>query len=93
MSDESARPRGPLALIERAGNALPDPATLFMLGALGVMVLSHWAATAGWSVDKTIARDGELLQVAVTAKSLLTADGFYWAAALGGHGTGSGAVG
>ncbi len=82
MSPESDRglgARGPLALIERAGNALPDPATLFLLGALAVMALSHWAAVAGWSVEKTVARDGELVQVAVTAKSLLTADGTFWA--------------
>lgn len=80
----AARPRshegrGLLAAIERVGNALPDPATLFLLGALTVMAISALAAGAGWSVEKTVARDGELVRVAVTARSLLSADGVYWA--------------
>ncbi len=44
MADANASQRGVLAAIERIGNALPDPATLFMLGALGVMALSAVAA-------------------------------------------------
>ena len=80
VADESTRRRqGVLAAIERIGNALPDPATLFLLGALLVMGVSHWAALAGWSVEKTVARDGELLRVALGARSLLSADGLYWA--------------
>ena len=38
--------RGLLGAIERVGNALPDPATLFLLGALLVMALSALAAGA-----------------------------------------------
>jgi aminobenzoyl-glutamate transport protein len=40
--------------IERIGNALPHPATLFLIGALGVMALSQVAAVQGWTVEKTL---------------------------------------
>lgn len=46
------RKGGLLDAIERLGNLLPDPATLFLLGALLVMVLSHIGYTAGWMVKK-----------------------------------------
>ncbi len=65
--------------IERAGNALPDPATLFLGGALLVMALSHLAVMADWEVTKTVTRDGQQVQEIVRAKSLLTAGGAYWA--------------
>jgi aminobenzoyl-glutamate transport protein len=42
--------------IERMGNALPDPATLFLLGALTVMGLSQLAVALDWSVQKTVTR-------------------------------------
>ena len=42
--------------IERIGNALPDPATLFLLGAVAVLVLSQLAASLDWSVEKTVSR-------------------------------------
>lgn len=45
-----AKPRGFLGLIERIGNALPDPALLFFYGALLIMVVSHVAVMADWSV-------------------------------------------
>ncbi|NNL84517.1 MAG: AbgT family transporter [Myxococcales bacterium] len=38
--------------IERLGNALPDPITLFALGALGVMLVSDLAVRAEWTVYK-----------------------------------------
>ena len=38
-----------LAMVERAGNALPHPATLFLLMALGVIVVSGVASRAGLS--------------------------------------------
>ncbi len=38
-----------LAVVERTGNALPHPATLFALLALGVLVLSALGAWLGWS--------------------------------------------
>ncbi len=47
------RPRkGLLDAIERLGNMLPDPATLFLMGAVLVMVLSHIGERAGWVVEK-----------------------------------------
>jgi len=76
---ERDAPRGLLGAVERIGNALPDPATLFALGALAVMAVAGWAAAAGWTVEKTVAQDGQLATVALTAKSLLSADGAYWA--------------
>jgi len=36
------------------GNALPDPATLFALGAVAVMLLSHAALVLGVEVEKTV---------------------------------------
>jgi aminobenzoyl-glutamate transport protein len=65
--------------IERAGNALPDPATLFFAGAVLVMLLSHLAVAADWEVSKTVSRDGAQVIETVRARSLLTADGAYWA--------------
>lgn len=46
-----------LERIEKIGNALPDPATLFLLGALAVMGLSQLAVALDWSVEKTLTRD------------------------------------
>jgi len=50
------RQTGLLDKIERVGNALPDPTTLFLIGALLVMVLSQLAASLDWSVEKTVSR-------------------------------------
>lgn len=55
MSDSPTR-RGVLDWIEWAGNLLPDPATLFVLGAVVVVIMSQIAAVFGWSVEKTVAR-------------------------------------
>jgi len=71
-------PRGWLGAIERAGNALPDPATLFLLGALAVVALAHAAAVSGWSVEKTVSQDGALTSVTLGARTLLSADGAFW---------------
>ncbi len=48
---------GWLDRLERAGNALPDPATLFLLGALAVAALSQVAANSGWTVERTVQRE------------------------------------
>ncbi len=48
---------GLLDAIERVGNALPDPTTLFLLGALLVLVMSQLAATFEWTVEKTVSRE------------------------------------
>lgn len=56
----SAQKRGFLDFIERSGNKLPDAATLFLIGTLVVMGISHWATRsnggAGWVVEKAIPR-------------------------------------
>ncbi|MCP5060787.1 MAG: AbgT family transporter [bacterium] len=100
--------------IERVGNALPDPATLFVIGAFLVMGASQLAVTMEWQVEKTITRDvsvpmldatgasvvdpvsgnplmvpaldpatgetrREKVSVPVRPRSLLDADGLYWA--------------
>ena len=46
-----------LDAIERIGNALPDPATLFVIGAVLVMLLSQVAASLDWTVEKTVSRE------------------------------------
>jgi aminobenzoyl-glutamate transport protein len=80
--------RGWLDRIERLGNALPDPTTLFLIGAVAVVLLSALAAGLDWSVEKTLSRElidphsgearRELVTVPVRAVSLLSADGVYW---------------
>lgn len=58
---------GILGIIERIGNALPDPAILFVLGAALVVLLSAAASWSGWSVlpqrlapvTETVMVDGE----------------------------------
>jgi len=65
--------RGVLGLIERVGNRLPDPATLFVIGCILVAVGSAVAAWYGWTVQDP-ARPGET----ITARSLLTSDGIRW---------------
>jgi len=60
-----------LALVERAGNALPHPATLFLIAALGVVLLSALVASLGISV--THPGTGR----PVTPVSLLTIEGLH----------------
>jgi len=43
--------------IERLGNRLPDPTTLFLVGALAVMVLSQVAVSLEWEVRRTISQE------------------------------------
>lgn len=71
------RARGWLARIERLGNALPDPMTLFALGAALVFVGSWFAARGGWSAE-LLKTDGS--QETTVARNLLSADGFRWLA-------------
>ena len=63
---------GWLDTIERVGNALPDPVTLFFLGAVAVAVLSQLAVFLDWSVTRSVAEldvagqaTGSLVSVAV----------------------------
>jgi len=60
-----------LQRIEYLGNRLPDPATLFLLGTIIIVVLSQIAVNLNWQVDSFIS--GSLL-----AKSLLSSDGIWW---------------
>ena len=74
------RPDSPrwLDRLEAAGNRLPDPASLFVLGMAITMVLSTIAARAGWSVTKTVSREGRTVSETVTAVDLLDGDGLWW---------------
>lgn len=72
--------------IERVGNALPDPTTLFLLGTFAVLLLSQLAVGLEWSVDKSVAATdpvtgaatGALKLVPVRPVGLLTSDGIFW---------------
>jgi aminobenzoyl-glutamate transport protein len=85
VSEAGAARHGWLDRVERIGNALPDPTTLFALGALAVALLSQLAASLDWSVEKSVpatdatgAATGGLARVEVRAISLLSSDGVYW---------------
>ncbi len=72
--------------IERVGNRLPDPVTLFALGTVAVMLLSHLAVTLGWAVELRLPRvdeQGTLSWISTgetfEPRSLLTRDGLNWA--------------
>ena len=69
---------GWLARIEKAGNRLPDPATLFFAALLVVMALSQVAEVAGWSVTKTVPGEGGPTTETVLARGLLDSDGLWW---------------
>jgi aminobenzoyl-glutamate transport protein len=73
MSDANLQSgKGILGAIERIGNRLPDPVTLFVIGAFVVLITSEVASRAGWSaVNPT---DGEV----ETIKSLLSSEGMQW---------------
>jgi aminobenzoyl-glutamate transport protein len=43
-----------LNLVEGLGNKLPDPATLFALGAVGVMLISAVAVSRDWTVEQRL---------------------------------------
>lgn len=58
--------------IERLGNRLPDPATLFLLGLIVVMLLSAVISALDWSM--TAPADGREL----SAQNLLGSDGIWW---------------
>ena len=54
---QAARAARALDRIERIGNRLPDPATLFLLGTVAIMLLSQLAVSLDWQVDKPVRRD------------------------------------
>ncbi|MFG0274190.1 MAG: AbgT family transporter [Phycisphaerales bacterium] len=74
--DGAKREGGILNAIERIGNALPDPATLFLIGVVCVFGFSWLAAAQGW---QSVLRNAEG-DVVLTAQStsLVSAYGFRW---------------
>ena len=83
--------KGLLDWIEWLGNKLPDAATLFLLGAIVVMIVSAIGASQGWTVEVKTLREavnpetGEAMTELVSTgaeplkvQSLLTSDGLYW---------------
>ena len=64
--------------IERVGNALPHPVTLFAIFALAVVVISAICAAMGVSATGNLVSGGELKETTVTAVSLLTKDGLQY---------------
>lgn len=70
---------GFLAWIERSGNRLPHPASLFFIAACAVLLLSQLAEAAAWAVEKTVTNQaGEQVQVVVAAVGLLDSEGLWW---------------
>ncbi|MBE6940070.1 MAG: AbgT family transporter [Ruminococcaceae bacterium] len=61
--------------IERIGNALPHPVTLFALFALAIVLISAVCAALGVSATGNLVSNGELKETTVTVVSLLTKDG------------------
>ncbi|MGL5573566.1 MAG: AbgT family transporter, partial [Cetobacterium sp.] len=66
-----------LNIIEKGGNALPHPATLFAILAVVVIVISGIGGALGWSVDfvginsKTMKTE----EMVISTKSLMTKEG------------------
>ncbi len=60
-----------LTFIEKTGNKLPDPATLFVVGAVVVFILSAIISSLGWSV---VDPKGNT----VNAYNLISSDGVWW---------------
>ncbi len=64
--------------IERVGNALPHPVTLFAIFALAIVVISAVCAAVGVSATGNLVSGGELKETTVTAVSLLTKEGLQY---------------
>ena len=89
---KTGSPRGWLAWIERIGNRLPDPATLFLIGTVLVMIASAAAAKTQWIVEERLPEQtaalGQAAEATVKwvptgktyeANNILTRDGLFWA--------------
>ena len=61
--------------IERVGNGLPHPVTLFAIFALAIVIISAICAAVGVSATGQLISGGELKETTVTVVSLLTKDG------------------
>ena len=75
---EAPRSNGWLERIERFGNRLPDPATLFAIGAALVFAASWLAARSNW-VTELVGADGAVLR-RESARNLASAEGLRWLA-------------
>lgn len=65
--------------VERVGNKLPHPATIFFIFAVMVVIISHFAFLGGVEVTfKAINKDHQLVDKTVKVVSLLTPDGIRW---------------
>ena len=82
MTEEQVDPQasktagGWLDKIERLGNRLPDPVTLFAIGASIVFLFSWLAAAQGWR--SILTDDGGATILDETATNLLSKEGFQW---------------
>ncbi len=64
-----------LTRIERAGNRLPDPVYLFIIGTLLIILCAELAVWLDWQIEKPIAgADPQLIK----AQSVLSAGGVWW---------------
>ena len=65
--------------VETVGNKLPHPGTIFLIFAIMVVIISHFAFLSGAEVTfKAINKDHQLVDKTVKAVSLLTPDGIRW---------------
>jgi aminobenzoyl-glutamate transport protein len=69
-------PESWLSRLERWGNRGPDPATMFALAWVGVVVLSWWGARQGWAVPDPRVASGDAPPVVV--RDLLAGDDLTW---------------
>ena len=60
-----------LTLIEKTGNKLPDPASLFVIGTIVVFILSALISSLSWSV---VDPKGQ----SINAFNLISSDGTWW---------------
>ena len=73
MADASAKPKkGFFYFVEKGGNALPDPAILFALFCVGVLLLSLLGSLLGWSGAHPATGDP------IGVQSLASRDGLHW---------------
>lgn len=80
MSQTRTRGARLLDALERAGNRLPHPVTLFILATALVLVLSHVGQALGWSASaEGLTAAGEDEPAAAAVRSLLDRDGLYHA--------------
>ena len=70
-----------LDAVEKLGNRLPEPATLFAIGTIVIMLLSGLAASMKWTVIKpslSATQSNEGSSEVLVAHSLLNSEGLWW---------------